>query len=121
MLYIYCTRRHLRSNPFACICIMKIFPVLLCLMLLGVSEAKFEIEPILSNDFFNQHGIVTDCRGNTTFGSFSWCSMRCDNLKNPSGDCNRPSQLGCKCKKGFIPLSSNHNPLQCVKLFDCPP
>ncbi|GBM17463.1 hypothetical protein AVEN_193759-1 [Araneus ventricosus] len=98
---------------------MKIFPVLLCLVLLGVSQAQIKIRPI-SENFFKQHGIETDCRGNTTFGPFSFCGMRCDTLQNPSRDCDRPSQLGCKCKRGFIPLSSNLNPLRCVRLYDCP-
>ncbi|XP_055939842.1 uncharacterized protein LOC129969311 [Argiope bruennichi] len=95
---------------------MKIFVLLLCLALLGVAQALRRSD----ENFFMQHGIMTNCRGNTTFGSFSWCTMRCDNMMHPFKDCNRPSQLGCVCKRGYIPLDANLKKLRCVKLYDCP-
>ncbi|GIY78172.1 uncharacterized protein CEXT_490191 [Caerostris extrusa] len=94
---------------------MKIFILIFGLILLGLTTSLRPSE----ESFFKKQGITTDCRGNTTFGSFSVCSPRCDTLYEYQM-CRHPSQLGCKCKRGYVPVDANTNPLRCVKIRDCP-
>ncbi|GFY45093.1 hypothetical protein TNIN_139261 [Trichonephila inaurata madagascariensis] len=93
---------------------MNFFILLLNLPLLVLAITSLE------KSFFDAHGIDTNCRGNTTFGSFASCTITCQNLHRIPADCNSLEQLGCRCKPGFIPLNRQFQNLQCIRRKDCP-
>ncbi|GFT32558.1 hypothetical protein NPIL_345572 [Nephila pilipes] len=92
---------------------MKFLVLFLSLPLLVLALTSSE------EKFFNAHAINTNCQGNTTFGSFSSCTITCFSLHHLPDQCNPLYQLGCKCKTGFIPLNQNFQNLRCVKRKDC--
>ncbi|GFY45089.1 hypothetical protein TNIN_139221 [Trichonephila inaurata madagascariensis] len=61
-----------------------------------------------------------ECRGNSTYGSYSLCRVRCDDYDNPPHACPASIIQGCMCNEGYIPVDKNTNPLRCVKPEDCP-